>query len=221
MVIGNAIDFQAYTFHCQISPKTAWNRKNLGTNSRGLNSGGTRWSEFVKIEQTPALKPVRNVHCSYPQCVHGFQKNSNDFIVNICLFTVLNLLLFQPTVHNWVSRHSKFDRNPPHSLSGATSTGNLNHTGAICPCLRGSVGVSTRNSFRGGAGNDSDWLFVGDYTTDSIHVFSVSDGQYMRCLTRMSDQGYGGVWKLQWCDSLSSLVVGLINDGRLFISDMQ
>ena len=74
---------------------------------------------------------------------------------------------------------------------------------------------------RGAAGNDSDRLFVGDYTTDSIHVFSVSDGQYLRCLTRMRDQGYGDVWKLQWCDSSSSLVVGHIKEGRLFISNMQ
>ena len=74
---------------------------------------------------------------------------------------------------------------------------------------------------RGLAGNDSDRIFVGDYTTDSIHVFSVSDGQYLRRLTRMRDQGYGDIWKLQWCDFSSTLVVGHIKDGRLFISNMQ
>ena len=81
------------------------------------------------------------------------------------------------------------------------------------------VGEAFRS--RGLAGNDSGRLFVGDYTTDSIHVFSVSDGQYLRCLTHMRDQDYGDIWKLQWCDFSSTLVVGHIKDGRLFISNMQ
>ena len=81
------------------------------------------------------------------------------------------------------------------------------------------VGEAFRS--RGLAGNDSDRFFVGDYTTDSIHVFSVLDGQYLRRLTRMRDQGYGDIWKLQWCDFSSTLVVGHIKDGRLFISNMQ
>ena len=82
---------------------------------------------------------------------------------------------------------------------------------------------SAREAFRsrGVAGNDSDRLFVGDYTTDSIHVFSVSDGQQLRRLTRMADQGYGDVWQLHWSNDPPSLIVGHIKNGRLFISSMQ
>ena len=75
------------------------------------------------------------------------------------------------------------------------------------------------NSY-GVTGDSNGRLFVTDYNNKCIQMFSASDGQYLGCFMKQGDQGLGNVYRLRWCETTSSLVVGHWKDSTTFISDI-
>ena len=50
-------------------------------------------------------------------------------------------------------------------------------------------------------------LYVCDFTNYAIQMFSVSDGQYLGCLIKAGDQDLWRPWRVEWCETRSSLIV--------------
>ena len=61
-------------------------------------------------------------------------------------------------------------------------------------------------------------MFVCKGQTGSIDVYSVSDGKSLGCLIRKGEQGMGCPYRVQWCETKSSLVVAHITGWKWSIS---
>ena len=63
---------------------------------------------------------------------------------------------------------------------------------------------------RGARGVTSDGrghLFVCDDKSRSVELYSVSDGKHLGCLISKGEQGLGGLARVTWCETKSSLIV--------------
>ena len=65
------------------------------------------------------------------------------------------------------------------------------------------------------------YLFVCYSRNNSIEMFSASDGQYLGCLIKAGDQDLGRPWRVQWCESSSSLVVAEDSDFNWIVSGVK
>ena len=51
------------------------------------------------------------------------------------------------------------------------------------------------------------YLFACFCRSESIEMFSASDGRYLGCLIKVEDQDLGRPWRVEWCEKKSSLIV--------------
>ena len=61
-------------------------------------------------------------------------------------------------------------------------------------------------------------ILIWDTTNECIQMFSVSDGKYLGCWTKMRDLGLNHVRSLQRCETTSHLVVADEKDDKIFIN---